>query len=96
MYNTSSLDNIESSFAYFQGVNDLTGQWLMMGALVVFFIVMIAVQKHYDTKSVLLGSSFILLVIAITFWASKLIPFWALGVIIFLLALSLILKLLDR
>ena len=91
-YNVSFMDNTTSFLQVAQGVNAQSDGLFSIMFLCVFFLLILMVFAHFDTKSVLLADSFITTIIAVLLFGAGMLEGWFLGVVIAALVFSLIAK----
>jgi len=75
MYNISFINNSNSIFDLFVGINETSGGLVAGLLLLNLFLLIFIVFKQADTKAVLLVDSFITTIVAALMWASGLIGF---------------------
>lgn len=84
IHNVTSADNI---LEFVQGVNNLTGQWFMLGMLLAGFVILFVTMRPSGNKDALMGSSFFTVVMAIFFRTLEFISNAKLIVIIIVFAI---------
>lgn len=92
-YNLSMIDNTTSILTVVQGVNTASGGWLIGLTILCLWVLIFIVFSNYETKSVFLGSSFLISLIAGMFYGAGLIDAWMLVIPVVVLIGSLIAKL---
>ena len=59
--------NNTNILTFVQGVNDMTGQWFMLGMLLAGFVIMFVSMRENGNKEALVTSSFIIAIMSIFF-----------------------------
>jgi len=97
-YNMTAIEESKNFYELYVAINDLSGGWLSLFILAVFFIIAFASFKRYedDTKTVFVVCSTLITIISILFFAAELIS-WKILIypIIMLFSSIVILKISD-
>lgn len=67
VYNTSFMDNSSSLVVYYVGLNSVGDGLLTLVILFTIFLIMMISMKDYDTKTVMLVSSFVTMLLSLMF-----------------------------
>jgi len=90
-YNLTNVTNANTFLEQFVAINSLTGDIFAIMLLFTLFIVMFLTFKNYDTRVVLLGSSFIISLISVMFLWAGIIGTTPVMICVGMLVLSLVL-----
>jgi len=90
-YNLTNVTNANTFLEQFVAINCLTGDIFAIMLLFTLFIVMFLTFKNYDTRVVLLGSSFIISLISVMFLWAGIIGTTPVMICVGMLVLSLVL-----
>lgn len=86
-YDLTNISTSNTLYDFVKYTNDLTGQYLMMGILVVGWGILFISMKNYGNNESIISSTFIIAVISILFSSIDFVPSWFLIAIVVSFAL---------
>lgn len=88
VYNLSQVYAANDTVQIIQALNDVSGGWLGLGFVFVYFLILIISMKFFEAKVAIASAASITLVVATPLSILGLISEWAMGAIVILAGLS--------